>query len=80
MGHIIMVSNPFVLKYRLSSTCILPGLALCIAGILKEITLHFIVYKNQADPHCLANQTKLNNRHLGLGVPPSVSSDVAYLV
>ncbi len=27
--------------------------------------------KNQADPHCLANQNKLNNRHWGLGVPPS---------
>ena len=38
---------------------------------LKEFTLHFNVYKNQADTHCLVNQNKVNNRHWGLGVPPS---------
>ncbi len=30
--------------------------------------------ENQADPHCLANQNKLSNRHWGLGVPPSVNA------
>ncbi len=53
------------------------SLAICV---VKEFTLHFNVYKNQADPHCLAKQNKLTNKHWGLGVPPSENINNLFLL
>ncbi len=63
-----MPIGKLVLIYKAMGICLI----FCKQEVRSKFTLHFNVYKNHADPHCLAKQNKLINRHWGLGVAPSV--------